>query len=59
MLAPYISMLWVEGASHLTWLVWDHGDFATYKKIQERFAWRDLVDVVLGHMGECMTCQAQ
>jgi hypothetical protein len=38
-------------------LVWDPGDFTTYRKIRERFTWRDFADIVLGHMGECMTCQ--
>jgi hypothetical protein len=38
-------------------LVWDPGDFTTYRQVRERFTWRDFVDDVLGDMGECMTCQ--
>jgi len=38
-------------------LVWDPGDFTTYRMVQERFSWRDFVDYVLGDMEECMTYQ--
>jgi hypothetical protein len=38
-------------------VVWDPDDFTTYEQVRESFAWRDFVDVVSGHMGECTTWQ--
>jgi hypothetical protein len=38
-------------------LSWDHGDFATYRPVQERFEWREFADDMLGDMGECTISQ--
>jgi hypothetical protein len=38
-------------------VVWDPSDFTTYELVRESFTWRDLADVVSGHMGECTTWQ--
>jgi hypothetical protein len=37
-----------KGCSTSYGLVWDPNDFTTYRQVQERFAWREFVDNVLG-----------
>jgi len=33
-------------------IVWDPNDFTTYRKVQERFTWRDFADDELGDFSD-------
>jgi hypothetical protein len=33
-------------------LVWDPGDFTTYRQVRERFTWRDFANNVLGYFSD-------